>query len=99
LTKKLALRLCYFDAEGSRSALPEFKAELDTYGRIYVPPGNEMRVHSRISWKCEQAKAIMLMIQNNLIMLWQHPHELILMEAMVLCFKTGSVLIDHAILV
>jgi hypothetical protein len=32
----------------------------------------------RIPWKCEQAKAIMLMIQNNLdYAVAQHPHELI----------------------
>jgi urocanate hydratase len=41
-------------------------------------------------WKCEQAKAIMLMIQNNLdYAVAQHPHELITYGETELFFKTG----------
>lgn len=83
--KKLALRnaLRYFDAKDHAVLLPEFKAELDTYGRIYMyrlRPDYEMRARPIAEYpgKCEQAKAIMLMIQNNLdYAVAQHPHELI----------------------
>lgn len=83
--KKLALRnaLRYFDAKHHAALLPEFKEELATYGRIYMyrlRPDYEMRGRSIEEYpgKCEQAKAIMLMIQNNLdYAVAQHPHELI----------------------
>ena len=83
--KKLALRnaLRYFDAKDHAVLLPEFKAELDTYGRIYMyrlRPDYEMRARPIAEYpgKCEQAKAIMLMIQNNLdYAVAQHPQELI----------------------
>ncbi|MDG2432599.1 urocanate hydratase [Flavobacterium sp.] len=83
--KKLALRnaLRYFDAKHHAELVPEFKEELATYGRIYMyrlRPDYEMRTRAIEEYpgKCEQAKAIMLMIQNNLdYAVAQHPHELI----------------------
>jgi urocanate hydratase len=83
--KKLALRnaLRYFDAKHHAELLPEFKSELETYGRIYMyrfRPDYEMKARpiSEYPGKSEQAKAIMLMIQNNLdYAVAQHPHELI----------------------
>jgi urocanate hydratase len=83
--KKLALKnaLRYFDQEHHATLIPEFKAELETYGRIYMyrlRPDYKMyaRPISEYPGKCEQAKAIMLMIQNNLdYAVAQHPHELI----------------------
>ncbi|WP_162127291.1 urocanate hydratase [Flavobacterium phycosphaerae] len=83
--KKLALKnaLRYFEPQHHATLLPEFKAELETYGRIYMyrlRPDYKMyaRPISEYPGKCEQAKAIMLMIQNNLdYAVAQHPHELI----------------------
>ena len=83
--KELALRnaLRYFDAKHHSVLLPEFAEELETYGRIYMyrfRPTYCMyaRSISEYPGKCEQAKAIMLMIQNNLDdAVAQHPHELI----------------------
>ncbi len=83
--KKLALRnaLRYFDSKHHEELLLEFREELDTYGRIYMyrlRPDYEMyaRPISEYPGKCEQAKGIMLMIQNNLDpQVAQHPHELI----------------------
>jgi urocanate hydratase len=83
--KKLALRnaLRYFEAKHHAELLPEFKDELEKYGRIYMyrfRPDYRMyaRPISDYPGKCEQAKAIMLMIQNNLdYAVAQHPHELI----------------------
>jgi urocanate hydratase len=63
--------------------IQEFRQELETYGRIYMyrfRPDYEMRARpiEEYPGKCEQAKAIMLMIQNNLdYAVAQHPHELI----------------------
>ena len=83
--KVLALRnaLRYFDAKHHSVLLPEFAEELKVYGRIYMyrfRPTYEMyaRPISEYPGKCEQAKSIMLMIQNNLNpAVAQHPHELI----------------------
>jgi urocanate hydratase len=83
--KKLALKnaLRYFDAEHHKELIQEFSQELETYGRIYMyrfRPDYEMKARpiSEYPGKCEQAKAIMLMIQNNLdYAVAQHPHELI----------------------
>ncbi len=83
--KKLALQnaLRYFKPRHHATLLPEFKEELNTYGRIYMyrfRPDHEIfaRPISDYPGKCEQAKAIMLMIQNNLDhAVAQHPHELI----------------------
>lgn len=83
--KELALRnaLRYFEAKHHATLLPEFKDELDEYGRIYMyrfRPDYKMfaRPIEEYPGNCEQAKAIMLMIQNNLdYAVAQHPHELI----------------------
>jgi urocanate hydratase len=83
--KKLALKnaLRYFEPKHHAELIPEFKNELETYGRIYMyrlRPDYKMyaRPISEYPGKCEQAKAIMLMIQNNLdYAVAQHPHELI----------------------
>ena len=83
--KKLALinALRYFEPKFHAELLPEFKKELEEYGRIYMyrfRPDYEMKARpiSEYPGKSEQAKAIMLMIQNNLdYAVAQHPHELI----------------------
>ncbi|WP_267739982.1 urocanate hydratase [Myroides injenensis] len=83
--KKLALRnaLRYFDPKHHQTLLPEFKEELEKYGRIYMyrfRPDYKMyaRPIDEYPGKSLQAKAIMLMIQNNLdYAVAQHPHELI----------------------
>ncbi|UOK42603.1 MULTISPECIES: urocanate hydratase [Flavobacterium] len=83
--KKLALRnaLRYFEPKHHAELIPEFKEELEKYGRIYMyrlRPDYRMyaRPISEYPGKSEQAKAIMLMIQNNLdYAVAQHPHELI----------------------
>ena len=83
--KKLALRnaLRYFAADLHSALAIEFLEELNTYGRIYMlrfRPTYDMFARP-IDWypaKCQQAAAIMLMIQNNLDpRVAQHPHELI----------------------
>jgi len=83
--KKLALRnaLRYFDPKDHAELAKEFLDELNTYGRIYMyrlRPDYEMKARpiSEYPGKSEQAKAIMLMVQNNLdYAVAQHPHELI----------------------
>jgi urocanate hydratase len=83
--KKLALRnaLRYFEPQHHEVLVKEFTEELNTYGRIYMyrlRPDYKMyaRPINEYPGKCEQAKAIMLMIQNNLdYAVAQHPHELI----------------------
>ncbi|MDP4762377.1 MAG: urocanate hydratase [Salibacteraceae bacterium] len=83
--KQLALRnaLRYFPREWHAELAVEFAQELKTYGRIYMyrfRPDYEMfaRPISEYPGQTEQAKAIMLMIQNNLDpKVAQHPHELI----------------------
>lgn len=83
--KKLALKnaLRYFDQKHHETLLPEFRNELETYGRIYMyrfMPDYEIyaRPVEEYPGKCLQARAIMLMIQNNLNPeVAQHPQELI----------------------
>ena len=83
--KKLALQnaLRYFEPQHHATLLPEFKEELETYGRIYMyrfRPDYQMyaRPIDEYPGESQQAKAIMLMIQNNLdYAVAQHPHELI----------------------
>jgi urocanate hydratase len=83
--KKLALRnaLRYFEPKHHPTLLPEFREELEKYGRIYMYRFRpDYRIYARpiteYPGKSEQAKAIMLMIQNNLdYAVAQHPHELI----------------------
>ena len=83
--KKLALRnaLRYFPEEQHEKLAPEFLTELNELGRIYMlryRPEYKMYARSIDEYpgECDQAKAIMLMIQNNLdYAVAQHPHELI----------------------
>jgi urocanate hydratase len=83
--KKLALRnaLRYFDKKHHEVLVKEFSKELETYGRIYMlryRPTYKMyaRPIDEYPGHCEQAKSIMLMIQNNLDpAVAQHPEELI----------------------
>lgn len=83
--KRLALRnaLRYFPQEMHQTLAPEFKQELEAYGRIYMyryRPDYEMFARNIEEYpaKSKQAAAIMLMIQNNLDpRVAQHPHELI----------------------
>ncbi|MFK8061134.1 MAG: urocanate hydratase [Polaribacter sp.] len=83
--KKLALKnaLRYFDAKHHPELLPEFAEELEKYGRIYMyrfKPNYKIYARDIADYpgKSEQAKAIMLMIQNNLDdAVAQHPEELI----------------------
>jgi len=83
--KQLALKnsLRYFPREQHAELAPEFAQELKEYGRIYMyryRPDYEMKARP-IDWypaECQQAAAIMVMIQNNLDpAVAQHPHELI----------------------
>lgn len=83
--KKLALRnaLRYFPKEQHEILIKDFLFELESYGRIYMlryRPDYKMYARSIKEYpgKSAQAKAIMLMIQNNLdYAVAQHPHELI----------------------
>ena len=83
--KKLALRnaLRYFEPQYHAELAKEFSEELEKYGRIYMyrlRPDYKMyaRPIDEYPGKSQQAKAIMLMIQNNLdYAVAQHPHELI----------------------
>ncbi|MCO5259905.1 MAG: urocanate hydratase [Crocinitomicaceae bacterium] len=83
--KKLAIRnaLRYFPKDQHEELAKDFAEELTTYGRIYMlryRPDYRMYARSIDEYpgKCQQAKAIMLMIQNNLdYAVAQHPHELI----------------------
>ncbi|WOI23034.1 urocanate hydratase [Nonlabens ulvanivorans] len=83
--EELALRnaLRYFEPHHHAILLPEFKKELDDYGRIYMyrfMPEYEIKARNIEDYphRSKQAAAIMLMIQNNLDhAVAQHPHELI----------------------
>lgn len=83
--QELALRnaLRYFDPKHHEVLLPEFREELETYGRIYMyrfRPDYTMhaRAVDEYPGNSLQARSIMLMIQNNLDpAVAQHPHELI----------------------
>jgi urocanate hydratase len=83
--KKLAIHnaLRYFDPKHHARLASEFATELKTFGRIYM---HRLRPHSEIKarplsdypFQCEQAGAIMVMLQNNLDpRVAQHPYELI----------------------
>ena len=84
--RKLALRnaLRYFPSEHHAVLAPEFAKELANFGRIYMHrfrPEYQMyaRPIKEYPAQCEEAAAIMLMIQNNLDpRVAQHPHELII---------------------
>lgn len=83
--KKLALKnaLRYFPSKHHSLLAAEFARELDQYGRIYMyrlRPSYAMyaRPMDEYPAKCQQAAAIMLMIQNNLDpAVAQFPEELI----------------------
>ena len=83
--RKLALRnaLRYFPKDQHAVLAKEFIDELNEFGRIYMlryRPDYKMYARSIDEYpgNCEQGKAIMLMIQNNLdYAVAQHPHELI----------------------
>jgi len=83
--KKLALKnaLRYFDPKHHASLILEFKDELEQYGRIYMyrfKPDYDIyaRPINEYPGNSDQAKAIQLMIQNNLDpAVAQHPDELI----------------------
>jgi urocanate hydratase len=83
--KKLALRnaLRYFDPRHHTALAPEFKAELERFGRIYMyrfRPDYPITARSleEFPYTSVQAGSIMLMLSNNLDdAVAQHPHELI----------------------
>ena len=83
--KKLALKnaLRYFPKNHHAVLLPEFKNELETYGRIYMyrfRPSYMITARSleEFPYQSKQAAGIMLMLSNNLdYAVAQHPHELI----------------------
>lgn len=81
LALKNALR--YFPSHFHKELIPEFKEELETYGRIYMYRFRpDYKIHARTisdyPHKSVQAAAIMLMLSNNLdYAVAQHPHELI----------------------
>ena len=83
--KKLALQnaLRYFPADQHAVLAPEFAKELADFGRIYMHRFRPTyAMHARpigeYPAQCQQAAAIMLMIQNNLDpAVAQHPDELI----------------------
>ncbi|WP_341200723.1 urocanate hydratase [Croceibacter atlanticus] len=83
--EKLALKnaLRYIEAKHHKTLLPEFKQELEKYGRIYMYRFRpDYKIYARpieeYPGESEQAKGLMLMIQNNLDhAVAQHPHELI----------------------
>ncbi len=83
--KNLAIKnaLRYFEPKHHGALIPEFRNELETYGRIYMyrfRPHYKMyaRDIEEYPGKSLQAKAIQMMIQNNLdYAVAQHPHELI----------------------
>ncbi len=83
--KKLALKnaLRYFPVHQHKELAPEFAAELQEYGRIYMYRYRpDYKIYARSIYdfphKSVQAAAIMLMLSNNLDnAVAQHPHELI----------------------
>lgn len=83
--KKLAIQnaLRYFPKAWHKALAPEFVAELEETGRIYMyrfKPAYDIfaRPIEEYPAQCQQAAAIMLMIQNNLDpKVAQHPEELI----------------------
>ena len=83
--KVLAVRnaLRYFPTQWHAELAPEFAAELNAFGRIYMHrfrPGYAMHARPVVDYpaRSKQAAAIMLMIQNNLDpTVAKHPHELI----------------------
>ncbi len=83
--KQLAVRnaLRYFPTEWHQELAQEFAQELKDFGRIYMyrfKPSYALKARSVSDYpaKCQQAAAIMLMVDNNLDpAVAQHPEELI----------------------
>ena len=83
--KQLAVRnaLRYFPKSWHQELAVEFAQELKDFGRIYMyrfKPSYDLKARSVSDYpaKCEQAAAIMLMVDNNLDpAVAQHPEELI----------------------
>ena len=83
--KQLAVRnaLRYFPKEWHKELAHEFAQELKDFGRIYMyrfKPNYDLKARSVGDYpaQCEQAAAIMLMVDNNLDpAVAQHPEELI----------------------
>ncbi len=83
--KQLAIRnaLRYFPKEWHQELAIEFAQELTDFGRIYMyrfKPSYHLKARSIADYpaKCQQAAAIMLMVENNLDpAVAQHPEELI----------------------
>lgn len=83
--KHLAVRnaLRYFPKEWHQELATEFAQELKDFGRIYMyrfKPSYELKARALSDYpaQCEQAAAIMLMVDNNLDpAVAQHPEELI----------------------
>jgi len=83
--KQLAVRnaLRYFPKAWHQELATEFAQELKDFGRIYMyrfKPSYHMKARSISDYpaKCQQAAAIMLMVENNLDpAVAQHPEELI----------------------
>ncbi len=83
--KKLAIKnaLRYFDRGHHKVLAKEFAEELEKYGRVYMYRFRpDYKIYARslddFPGKSGQAKAIMLMLSNNLdYAVAQHPHELI----------------------
>lgn len=83
--KKLAIKnaLRYFDRVHHEVLAKEFAEELEKYGRVYMYRFRpDYKIYARsiddFPGKSGQAKAIMLMLSNNLdYAVAQHPHELI----------------------
>jgi len=83
--KQLAVRnaLRYFPKEWHQELATEFAQELKDFGRIYMyrfKPSYHLKARSVADYpaKCQQAAAIMLMVDNNLDpAVAQHPEELI----------------------
>ncbi|GAA0823340.1 urocanate hydratase [Colwellia asteriadis] len=83
--KQLAVRnaLRYFPKEWHQELATEFAQELKDFGRIYMyrfKPSYDLKARSVHDYpaKCQQAAAIMLMVDNNLDpAVAQHPEELI----------------------
>jgi len=79
----VANALRYFPENLHADLAPEFARELSADGRIYMRrfrPTYEMKARpiSEYPARCEQARAVMVMIQNNLDKaVAQHPHELV----------------------
>jgi urocanate hydratase len=96
--KQLAVRnaLRYFPKEWHQELATEFAQELTDFGRIYMyrfKPSYHLKARSIADYpaKCQQAAAIMLMVENNLDpAVAQHPEELITYGGNGAVFQNGA---------